>query len=113
MGQLVNGKWSTEWYKADKKGRFVRPKTQFHCDVSGSGKSEIVTETDRYHLYVSLACPWAHRTLILRKLKKLEQAVSLSVVDPFMGEQGWVFTENAGCIPDTVNHKQYLHEVYT
>jgi putative glutathione S-transferase len=108
MGQLVNGQWENEWYESDKKGRFVRPETQFRVD-GGS----LIAETDRYHLYISLACPWAHRTLIMRKLKKLDQVISLSVVDHLMGDQGWVFTDNPGAIPDTVNHKKYLHEVYT
>ena len=112
MGQLVKGQWQNEWYEADEKGRFVRPDTQFHLDVSNTAKG-LTAETGRYHLYISLACPWAHRTLIMRKLKKLEQAISLSVVDHFMGEHGWVFTDNPGCIPDTVNHKTCLHEVYS
>ncbi len=112
MGQLVKGQWQNEWYEADEKGHFVRPDTQFHRDITSVASAGLAAETDRYHLYVSLACPWAHRTLIMRKLKKLEQAISLSVVDHFMGDHGWVFTDNPGCIPDTINHKTYLHEVY-
>ena len=100
MGQLVKGQWQNEWYEADEKGHFVRPDTQFHCDVSNAASAVITAEADRYHLYISLACPWAHRTLIMRKLKKLEHAISLSVVDHFMGDHGWVFTNNPGCIPE-------------
>ncbi|MFV1997499.1 MAG: glutathione S-transferase family protein [Acidiferrobacterales bacterium] len=112
MGQFINGKWTTEWYQPDEKGRFMRPKTRFHNQITADGSSGFQAEAGRYHLYVSLACPWAHRTLILRKLKKLEHAISLSVVDYLMGEEGWKFTNNAGCIPDTVNNKTYLSEVY-
>lgn len=112
MGQFINGKWTTEWYQPDKKGRFQRPKTRFHNWITADGSSGFKAEAGRYHLYVSLACPWAHRTLILRKLKKLEDAISLSVVDHFMGDDGWEFTDNPGCIPDTANHKKFLREVY-
>ena len=112
MGQFINGKWTAEWYQPDEKGRFQRPKTRFHNRITADGSSGFKAEAGRYHLYISLACPWAHRTLILRKLKKLEDAISLSVVDHFMGDDGWEFTDNAGCIPDNVNHKKFLREVY-
>lgn len=112
MGQLINGKWSTEWYESDQAGRFLRPETKFRDKVTTDGSSGFKAEAGRYHLYVSLGCPWAHRTMILRKLKKLEDAISLSVVDYYMGEEGWEFTENPGCIPDFVNHKKYLRDVY-
>lgn len=112
MGQFINGEWTTDWYQPDEKGRFQRPKTRFHNRITADGSSGFKAEAGRYHLYVSLACPWAHRTLILRKLKKLEDAISVSVVDHFMGDDGWEFTENAGCIPDNVNHKQFLREIY-
>jgi putative glutathione S-transferase len=112
MGMLVDGKWSAEWYKPDEKGRFVRSESKFRGHVTGDGSSGFKAEAGRYHLYVSLACPWAHRTLILRKLKKLEDAISLSIVDPLMGDNGWEFSENPGCIPDTVNGLKYLREVY-
>lgn len=64
-------------------------------------------------IYIFLACPWAHRTLIFRKLKKLEEVISLSIVDPLMQENGWEFTEYAGSIPDTLNGSRYLHQIYT
>ncbi len=112
MGQFIEGKWTTEWYQPDDKGRFQRPQTKFHDRITADGASGFKAEAGRYHLYVSLACPWAHRTLILRKLKKLEDAISISVVDHFMADDGWEFTDNPGCIPDSVNQKQFLREIY-
>ncbi len=112
MGVLVNGKWRTERLKTDEKGAFRRDESVFRDWVTADGSSGFKAEPSRYHLYVSLACPWAHRTLIFRALKKLEDAISLSVVDHFMGEDGWAFTDNPGSIPDTVNGARYLREVY-
>ena len=109
MGRLVEGKWSTEWYDTKSTGgKFVREDAGFRGDIAADD-----FEPGRYHLYVSLACPWAHRTLIFRKLKNLEAAISLSIVDPFMGADGWVFSDGPGCIPDSVNGKRFLHELYT
>ena len=86
MGQLIDGAWSDEWYDTKSTGgRFVRKDSAFRDHVRADGSTRFAPEAGRYHLYVSLACPWAHRTLILRKLKGLEQAISVSVVDPFMG----------------------------
>lgn len=113
MGLLIEGKWHDEWYKADKQGKFVRPETQFHNKVTADGSSGFRAEAGRYHLYVSLACPWAHRTLIMRKLKKLEDAISVSVVNPEMLENGWTFDDYDGVIADSINHASYLHQVYT
>ena len=112
MGVLVNGKWRTGDLNSDERGTFRRVETRFRDRVTADGAGGYKAEPGRYHLYVSLACPWAHRTLIFRKLKKLEDAVSLSVVDPFMGENGWEFSAGDGCIPDSVNGARYLHEVY-
>ena len=112
-GMLINGQWRKEGYEKDAQGRFVRNPTTFRSWVRADGSSGFPAESGRYHLYVSLACPWAHRTLIMRKLKGLEEAISLSVVDPYMGEEGWQFSDVPGCIPDTVNHARYLREVYT
>ena len=110
MGRLVDGKWSTEWYSPDKAGRFVRSETFFRDRVGGSGR--FPPERDRYHLYVAYACPWAHRTLIARAIKGLEKAIPVSIVDPFMGDDGWAFSDGPGCIPDTVNGTRFLREVY-
>jgi putative glutathione S-transferase len=112
MGRLVEGRWTTEWYQPDAKGRFVRGETAFRDRVTADGSSGFPAEAGRYHLYVSLACPWAHRTLILRALKKLEAAISVSVVDPFMAERGWTFSDGPGCVPDTVNGAETLWQVY-
>jgi putative glutathione S-transferase len=113
MGMLVEGEWTTENPKGRyREGRFQRPSTQFRDFISADGASGFKAEPGRYHLYVSHACPWAHRTVIFRRLKRLEEVISLSVVDAFMGEKGWQFTENPGCIPDAVNNARYVHEIY-
>lgn len=112
MGMLVEGKWTGEWYRPDKKGRFVRPDTVFRNWVSADGSSAFKAEAGRYHLYVSLACPWAHRALIMRSLKGLEEVISLSVVDPFMGDDGWAFSDSPGSIPDSIRGCEFLREVY-
>lgn len=112
MGKLIEGVWTNEWYASDEKGHFVRDDTQFHDRVTADGSSGYAAEAGRYHLYVSLACPWAHRTLLARRLKGLEGAISLSVVHPHMGEQGWEFRDYAGATPDEVHGANYLHEVY-
>lgn len=114
MGYLQHGLWHEGWYDtAATVGEFVRPGSQFRGWVSADGASGFRAGPDRYHLYVSLACPWAHRTLILRRLKRLEDVVGVSVVDPVMGEGGWRFSSGPGCIPDSVNGREYLHEIYT
>jgi len=112
MGMLVNGQWTQGDRSPGPRGEFVRNVTTFRDRVTADGRSGFPAEAGRYHLYVSLACPWAHRTLILRKLKGLESAIGLSIVDPTMAEMGWEFTDGPGCIPDTVNGKRYLHQVY-
>jgi glutathionyl-hydroquinone reductase len=111
-GMLVNGEWKTErqWKNTD--GRFVRSKTSFRDWISADGSSGFPAESGRYHLYVAWACPWAHRTAIMRKLNGLEEVIGLSAVGSFMGEDGWAFHEEPGVIPDTVNGASYLREVY-
>jgi putative glutathione S-transferase len=113
LGMLIDGKWVSEREQEDQKGRFVRPDTTFRDRITADGSSEFKAESGRYHLYVSLACPWAHRTLILRELKGLTNAISVSIVNPVMGENSWEFTEAPGVIPDSLNHARYLWEVYT
>ena len=111
MGLLVDGKWQDKWYDTSKSGgRFVRQDSAFRDSI---GDDRFPAEAGRYHLYVSLACPWAHRALIVRRLKRLEDAISLSVVDWLMLENGWEFSDRPGCIPDTVNGADYMHQVYT
>ena len=114
MGNLVDGVWTGDWQlDHDERGRFRRAESQFRDRVTADGSSGFRAEAGRYHLYVSLACPWACRTLIFRSLKKLEDAITLSVVDPEMGRDGWVFSDRPGCIPDIVGGHRFLHEVYT
>ncbi len=114
MGLLVEGKWQDTWYDTKStKGKFVRGESKFKNWVTADGSSGFKAEPDRYHLYVSLACPWAHRTLILRKLKRLEDVISISIVDPLMAENGWEFSSYPGSIPDMINGANYLHEIYT
>jgi putative glutathione S-transferase len=119
MGLLVDGAWRDQWYDTSKSGgRFERQASQFRNWVTAdgsagsSGDGGFKAEAGRYHLYVSLACPWAHRTLIFRRLKKLEDLISVSVVDPHMAEVGWVFGDFPGATPDTVNSAKRLYEVY-
>jgi glutathionyl-hydroquinone reductase len=109
---LLDGEWRTDWYAPDEAGRFVRPRTRFHDRVSASGEGHFPAEAGRYHLYVAWACPWAHRTAIMRRLKGLEDAVGLSAVGSFMGDDGWAFYDEPGVIPDDVNGAFYLREVY-
>ena len=91
MGQLVEGVWQSGWYEPDDKGAFVRPDAEFRDRVSADGASGFRAEAGRYHLYVSYACPWAHRTLIVRALRGLEDVIPVTAVDPKMGDGGWAF----------------------
>jgi len=119
MGLLIDGVWRDQGFDTKSTGgRFVRKDSHFRNWVTAdgapgpSGEDGFLATPGRYHLYVSLACPWAHRSLIFRKLKKLEDIVSHSIVDPLMGDEGWVFSNFPGAIPDTVNAKQRLYEIY-
>jgi len=119
MGLLVDGQWQDRWYDTkENQGRFVRSESQFRNWVTKdgaagpSGRGGFSAEAGRYHLYVSLACPWANRTLIFRRIKGLDEMISLSVVHWHMGEDGWTFEDGEGVIPDPVNHAAYLREVY-
>lgn len=119
MGLLVDGQWQDKWYDTEASGgRFVREDAGFRNWITADGSAGptgvggFKAEANRYHLYVSLACPWAHRTTIYRKLKGLEDMISLSVVHPFMGDKGWTFAEGAGVIADPIVNADYLYEVY-
>jgi putative glutathione S-transferase len=115
MGLLVDGVWHDIWYDTESTGgRFVRNAATFRRWITpkGEGSDEFPADPARYHLYVSLACPWAHRTLIMRALKGLEEMIPISVVHWRMMEHGWTFDEGPGVIPDTVNNARYLYEVY-
>ncbi|MFC3932829.1 glutathione S-transferase family protein [Streptococcus dentapri] len=112
MGLLVKGKWVDQWYDTESTGgKFVRTITQFRHKITEHGPFQ--PESGRYHLYISLACPWASRVLIMRKLKGLEKHISLSIVHPLMLEHGWTFDKGKGVIPDTVLGSKYLYQVYT
>ncbi|MFD1199348.1 glutathione S-transferase family protein [Brucella gallinifaecis] len=120
MGLLVDGKWHDVWYDTKAtQGRFERSKSQFRNWVTedGSagpaGEDGFKAEAGRYHLYVSYACPWAHRTLIFRALKKLENVISVSVVDALMLEEGWTFYGTTGSSGDALYGAKRLHEIYT
>ena len=120
MGLLIDGQWHDQWYDTDKTGgRFVRSESQFRHWVTpdgaagSSGEAGFAAEPGRYHLYVSWACPWAHRTIIYRRLKGLEDIISMSVVNAYMGPEGWTFEPGPGVIPDQVNQARCLHEIYT
>lgn len=119
MGLLVQGKWVDQWYDTKEAGgKFVRPRTAFrnwvtHDGSAGpTGAAGFAAARGRYHLYVSLACPWAHRTLILRALKGLEDLVSVSVVHWRMLDRGWTFEPGPGVVPDPVLRADYLYQVY-
>ena len=120
MGLLVDGQWVDQWYDTKKTGgRFVRTQAQFRNWITAdgsagpTGQAGFKAEAGRYHLYVSLACPWASRTLMIRTLKGLEDMISISVVHPLMLEHGWTFEEGEGVIGDPIFQARYLHEVYT
>lgn len=114
MGLLVEGKWQDDWYDTSHtKGAFKRESSQFRQTITKQVNSLFPAEKGRYHLYISLACPWAHRTLIFRALKKLESYIGLSIVHPHMLENGWEFkTGIEGTTGDSLYGLHYLHELY-
>jgi len=113
MGLLVEGQWRDRWYATkDSGGEFIRPDAVFRGTIEAGGVHP--PEAGRYHLYVSYACPWAHRTLIVRALKGLGSMIGVSVVHPFMGEEGWTFDADArGATGDRLGTRRFMHEVYT
>jgi glutathionyl-hydroquinone reductase len=119
MGQLVEGIWRGRDDPPSRDGRFARSKTQFRNWITAdgspgpSGEGGFEAEPGRYHLYVSLACPWAHRTLIMRKLKGLEDVIGVSVVHWRIKDQGWEFKEGPGATGDRLHGLDYLHQIYT
>lgn len=121
MGQLVDGKWSTEWYDTKKTGgHFKRTTAGFRNWITAdgaagtSGEGGFKAEAGRYHLYISLACPWAHRTMVFRALKGLEDLISVSVVAAKMpDEHGWMFSDEEGATNDPINNATYMWQVYT
>ncbi|CQH57297.1 glutathione S-transferase family protein [Yersinia frederiksenii] len=120
MGQLVDGKWKDIWYDTKSTGgHFKRSTSQFRNWVTADGqagpqgKAGFKAEANRYHLYVSLACPWAHRTLLMRTLKGLESLISVSVVHPLMLENGWTFARDfPAATGDELYQLDYLYQLY-
>ena len=119
---LIDGKWTADWHPVqatDEKGGFVRQTSSFRHWVTPDGAPGItgdggfIAEADRYHLYVALICPWASRTLIARKLKGLEAVVSVSVVEPWLLDEGWHFGDYPGANRDSLNNAEWLHQLYT
>ncbi|GHD11914.1 glutathione S-transferase family protein [Tianweitania populi] len=120
MGQLIDGKWDRAWYDTSRSGgKFERDASRFRDWVTRDGQPAegrtrgFKAEPGRYHLYVSLACPWAHRTLIVRKLKKLEDIISVDIVHWHMGENGWTFLSEDGATGDSLFGSEFLHQIYT
>lgn len=119
---LVDGKWTAKWQpvqKADKKGRFVRQVSEFRNWITPdgtagpTGSGGFAAEPDRYRLYVALICPWASRTLIALKLKRLDEIIPVTVVNPKLGEQGWQFGGFPGADSDPLHDAKFVHELYT
>ncbi len=119
MGLLINGEWHDKWYDTKESGgHFKRTKSQFRNWITADGSAGptgtdgFKAEAGRYHLYVSLACPWANRTLIFRQLKGLQDMISVSVVHWYMGKDGWTFAEGEGVIPDPINNARFMRDIY-
>ncbi len=118
MGVLVNGKWTDGELAQEtgERGQFQRVESRFRERITADGSSGFKAEAGRYHLYVSHGCPWAHRTLIYRALKKLDGVISVAYAVPGLKQHGWTFEDDPrfpDCIPDTVNGFHHLHEAYT
>ena len=120
MGLLQDGKWVDQWYDtASNDGRFLRTSSQFRNWITPdgtpgpTGAGGFNAEPGRYHLYVSLACPWAHRTLIFRALKGLADMIDISVVHWYMAQDGWTFHPGDGVISDPIHNAQFMHQIYT
>jgi glutathionyl-hydroquinone reductase len=111
-GMMIAGKWQDHDRELDDNGQYNPKPTTFRHHVTADGSSGFKAEAGRYHLYVSLACPWAHRPLIMRELKGLQKVISLSIVDPVMSDQGWMFSDHPDAIPDFVNQAKYMTEIY-
>jgi glutathionyl-hydroquinone reductase len=119
MGYVKDGKWIDQWYDTKAtNGRYIRKPSTFRNWITKDGNpgptgtGGFIAEKDRYHLYISLACPWAHRALIYRAIKGLENIITISSVNALMKSKGWTFEEGLGVIPDKINNKKYLYEIY-
>jgi putative glutathione S-transferase len=112
---LVDGEWRTDVYEStNESGEFDRQETSFRDRVEADPDAKHPAEAGRYHLYISHACPWAHRTMVTRALRGLEDVISVDVVDPYRESDGWEFApEKEGCTPDSIHGSEYLRDVYT
>ena len=119
MGMLINGKWSDDDQMRSKQGRFVRPESSFRNWITKDGSagptggSGFKADAGRYHLYITHNCPWAYRTAVFRRLKKLENIISISIGGSSFKEEGWTFNDEPGAIIDKINNIYHLHELYT
>ena len=113
MGMLVNGVWTDDdGARQGKDGSFQRVESQFREQVTADASSGLPAQAGRYHLYVAISCPWAHRTMIYRAIKGLEDAISMTLVGPAKQQHGWELTGRGGAYPDVINGAHFLHEVY-
>lgn len=120
MGRLIDGNWVSDWYDTQSTGgKFVRPDSQFRNWITPdggagpTGNAGFAAQSGRYHLYVCYACPWAHRALVFRNLKELQNHISISAVHPDMLENGWTFdTDDHGATGDALFGLEYMHEIY-
>ncbi|WP_336360798.1 glutathione S-transferase family protein [Haladaptatus sp. ZSTT2] len=113
MKMFNDGEWGHHYESTNEDGEFERQSTMFRDWVEADPDADYPAEAGRYHLYISWACPWAHRTALIRSLRGLEDVISMDVVDPYRDEGGWQFTpEKAGCTPDSINGFDYLRETY-
>lgn len=119
MGLLIDGQWRDQWYENSSAGAFQREEAKLRQWVGATNENPtkasvaFSAQAGRYHLYVALACPWAHRTLIMRKLKGLERLIDVSIVSWLMLEDGWTFDKSRGSTGDNVGHLQFMHQLYT
>ena len=113
---LVNGRWTEDWQpvqESDQEGRFVRQRSSFRDRIGSEPENRFAAEAGRYQLYVAYICPWASRTLIALRLKRLETAIGVCVVDPRLSDQGWAFTGEFGSDLDHENGARHLHQIYS
>jgi glutathionyl-hydroquinone reductase len=112
LGMLIRGKWTNDRDDRDASGKFQEKPTTFRDRITADGSSGFKAEAGRYHIYAASVCPWAHRTLIAREIKGLNDAISVSLVEPIMSDRGWKFSDAAGNFSDSVNNARYLQEIY-
>jgi putative glutathione S-transferase len=119
VGMLINGKWSNDDQFRNENGKFIRPESRFRNWVTTDGAADLTgvpgfkAEAGRYHLYVTHNCPWAYRSFVFRKLKGLEDVISITIGGSSFKDEGWTFNDEPGALPDSVNNIHHLHELYS